>query len=309
MIHPRCGDSRIGSCLAAMTGCVVMAIVGAACNGRETEDAKSSAAVVLRVGVAQFSTTNPGAGLRGLSQNLTIETLLRPSPDGRLQPVLADRWTVSDNGDIVTLHIKGGMKFHDGSLLDPPALAAALPDAMRSLMGPLIDDVLSVRPVLPDQVEVRFRNASPLLLEGLGTQVSKAGSAAVGTGPYMATSNPAEFRANTAYYLGAPSIGRIAISNYPSARSAWAELLRDQLDMLYEVGNDALDSMEASNNVAVFTITRPYQHMVVLNTQCRQLQSKDTRRALNLAIDRPAIVKEALNGHGVASNGPVAPRY
>jgi ABC-type transport system substrate-binding protein len=67
--------------------------------------------------------------------------------------------------------------------------------------------------------------------------------------------------------------------------------------------------MEGSSNVSVFTVTRPFQHLVVLNTQSPALQSRETRKALNLAVDRAAIVREALNGHGVASKGPVAPRY
>ncbi len=44
-----------------------------------------------------------------------------------------------------------------------------------------------------------------------------------------------------------PLIDRIAVNTYPTVRAAWAEMLRDHLDMLYEVGPDALDSLERSN--------------------------------------------------------------
>lgn len=37
-------------------------------------------------------------------------------------------------------------------------------------------------------------------------------------------------------------------------------------------------------------------------------QPKDVRRALNVAVDRDMVVREALNGHGVASSGPVWPQ-
>jgi len=37
-------------------------------------------------------------------------------------------------------------------------------------------------------------------------------------------------------------------------------------------------------------------------------KSKEIRRALNVAVDRDLIVRDALNGHGVSSSGPVWPR-
>jgi ABC-type transport system substrate-binding protein len=95
---------------------------------------------------------------------------------------------------------------------------------------------------------------------------------------------------------------------FPSVRAAWAELLRGRLDMLYEVGIDALDSLETSTSVSVFTHRRHYQYIVVLNTQSDVFRSKDVRRALNVAVDRDMVVRDALNGHGVASSGPVWPQ-
>ena len=55
--------------------------------------------------------------------------------------------------------------------------------------------------------------------------------------------------------------------SYPTVRAAWAEMLRGQVDMLYEVGSDALDSLEASSQVAVYTFPRPYAYVIVLNAR------------------------------------------
>src|SRR5262245_44657655 len=144
MEHPGRGRGRNRFHMAVAIGSIAVA-AAAACTSRSTGESSPPASLVLRIGVAQVSTTSPGAGLRGLSQNLTVEPVLRPDLEGRMQPILTDRWTVSNNGVAVTLHIRSGVKFHDGSPLDPSSLAAALPDAMRPLMGPLIDDVVSVR--------------------------------------------------------------------------------------------------------------------------------------------------------------------
>ena len=42
-------------------------------------------------------------------------------------------------------------------------------------------------------------------------------------------------------------------------------MLRDQLDVLYEVDIDAIDSMRDSKTVSLYSFDRPYQYVVVLN--------------------------------------------
>ena len=45
-------------------------------------------------------------------------------------------------------------------------------------------------------------------------------------------------------------------------------MLRDHLDMLYEVGTDALDSLERSNKISDVHLTSGrYQYAVVFNTR------------------------------------------
>jgi ABC-type transport system substrate-binding protein len=78
--------------------------------------------------------------------------------------------------------------------------------------------------------------------------------------------------------------------------------------MLYEVSPDALASMDKSNSIAVFTYTRRYQYLVALNPQTSALKSAEIRRALNVSVDRDALVRNALNSYGVVSTGPVWPR-
>ena len=91
-------------------------------------------------------------------------------------------------------------------------------------------------------------------------------------------------------------------------RGAWAELLRGGLDMLYEVNVDALDSLQSSSNVEVFSFVRHYQYMIIFGPG-PAFQSADLRRELNAVIDRDALVRDGLNGHGLPSAGAVPPRH
>jgi peptide/nickel transport system substrate-binding protein len=270
----------------------------------------ASTATPLRIGVAQLSALNPSEGLRQLSQNLSVEALVRSADDGKLQPSLADSWQIATDGKSVTIRLRPGVKFHDGTVLTAEEVVKILPTQLRAFMGPVYSDVGEIEVAGTDSLTIHFRQPAPFLMEGLEGPVRKPGPPAVGTGPYVAVpDSPTDMNANRSYYLGAPTIDRIHVTNYPNARAAWAEMLRDRIDMLYEVGLDALDSMETSSNVTLFKFTRRFQYVIALNTKAQALASPEVRRALNIAIDRAAIVTAALSGHGLASKGPVWERH
>lgn len=262
----------------------------------------------LREGAAQLSATSPINGLRQLSLNLSVESLARTGPDGRMQPWLAESWTIGHDGRSLVIKLRPNVKFHDGTALDAAAVAALLPESLRSSQGPAFENVERITATAPDVVEILLKEPSPFSIEALEASIQKPGpgSTRIGTGAFMVPENATELRANPNYYLGRPSIDRITVVNYPNVRSAWAELLRNNLDMLYEVGPDAVSSLEGSSTISLFWYTRNYQHTLALNTRAPSLHSKEIRRALNLGIDRQALVKTALNGYGVASSTPVA---
>lgn len=306
MTHAR---HRLAERLSTIVVLALSAVAGGSCAQHSDREKPDSSAAVLRVGVAQLFLANPSQGLRQLTQILAVESLARPGEDGRMQPLLAEGWTPIRGGRALTVKLRPHVKFHDGSALDPATVASVLAGSMHSFMGPVFDDVDYVKASGADSIEVGFKEASPLLLEALEAGVQKPGTTAVGTGPFMVSQNTAELRANADYYQGQPAIAHITVSNYPNARAAWAELLRDRLDMLWEVGVDALDSMKHSSTATVFTFTRRYQHVIVFNTQAPALRSPKIRRALNLAVDRASVVRGALNDYGVASSGPIWPHY
>ena len=265
-----------------------------------------SGPVTLHVGLGQVA-ASPANGLRQLAQNLAIESLASLSDDGRPRPWLAKDWLLSSDGLALTVNLRSGVAFHDGTPVTSAIVADSVRQALPYFMGPAFKDVDDVTATSDTQVVVRVRHRSPFLLDALEVPVPKPGAPLTGTGPFSVVDaeSPSELKTNRNYHLGPPNVDQIFVQTFPSVRTAWAELLRGQLDMLFEVGVDALDSLEASTNVAVFTSPRHYQYVVVLNSHGRTFQSKSIRRALNLAVDRSAFVRDVLRGHGTASLGPV----
>jgi peptide/nickel transport system substrate-binding protein len=281
----------------------------AACRSDAAPRTTESSSAVLRVGVGQVSSTSPTSGLRQLTPLVSVEGLARLASDGRVQPWFAESWKLTNGGRSLMVTIKPGATFHDGSPADASHVVDLLPAPLKSALGPLYDDVEQISAGDANTFEIRFRRPSPFLLESLEVQIKKPGQAIVATGPYMGTASPTEFKANDHYYLGKPQIDNIHIQTFPSVRTAWAELLRDRIDMLWDVSPDALDSLQSATNVAVFTYVRHYQYSLVLNQEIPALRSIDTRRALNEAVDRKQLVHAALADHGVPSTGPIWPKH
>jgi peptide/nickel transport system substrate-binding protein len=295
-----------------ITATVAVLMVVGSCRGKGEPGASNSPSVVLRVGVAQFPSANQVGGLRQFAQIQAIESLARTGEaDGRMQPSLAESWTLGADGRALTVSLRPGIKFSDGSPLDSTAMASMLPAALRGLMGAIYSDIDHVRAVDARSVEIGFHEPAPFLLESLEAPILKQiGTSMIGTGPFsVAPNSKTELRANRDYYLGPPAVDVVQVESYPSVRTAWAEMLRDRLDMLYEVGSDALESMKNSSTVSVFTFTRRYQHVITLNSASAPLRSAEIRRALNQAVNRGTIVQSALNTYGIASSGPIWPRY
>jgi len=287
----------------------VITVICATASCRSPETATSQPSSTLRMGLGQVS-SNPLTGLRQLSTNLSLEGLARTAEDGHMLPSLAESWTVAPSARQISIRLRSNVKFHDGSPFDAAAVATLLPDTLSAFMGPKLFRGVTVKPSGPNTIEIGFQQAPSFMIEALEAQIRKPGPTIVSTGPFMvAPDSTAELRAFKDYYLGRPAIDRITIQSYQSVRAAWADMLRDRVDMLYDVGRDALDSMTTATNVSVYTSTRKYQYLIAFNSRSEALRSKTIRQALNMAIDSDAIVRTALNGQGVPSHGPFWMRH
>jgi peptide/nickel transport system substrate-binding protein len=153
------------------------------------------------------------------------------------------------------------------------------------------------------------------LLDDLDRAISRTaadGATRIGTGAFSISSSSADgvvLEANRHYYGGVPAIDRVVVKPFDALRTAWAEMLRGEVDFLWEVGPDTAEFLSDRATVEVRSYLSFYAYGLMLNSAQPQFHSPDVRRALNMAVDRAAIVQQALKGHGVPADGPVWPRY
>jgi peptide/nickel transport system substrate-binding protein len=269
--------------------------------------------LAIGLGAAASSTGNDQAGIQQIVRNISTEFLLNYGKDGRAVPDLADSWVTTGDGLSIRLNLKPAT-FHDGSPVTATVIAEILQRGLPRLLGPAYDDVRSMHAVSAREVEITLKRPSPFPLEALDINIVKPGSRSIGTGPFQpaeesSTEGEVVMNANSHYHLGSPAIRHIVLKPYQSVRSAWADLLRGNLDMLYEVGDDALDSLEPSSRVKVFSYRRHYAYIVLFNMARPALANAKLRRSLNSAINREQLIADGLGTRGAPAVSPVWPDH
>jgi peptide/nickel transport system substrate-binding protein len=269
--------------------------------------------VRLAIGIAGPNNV-PSVGLRSLSYLIYMERLVQTRRDGRAEPALAERWEVSPDGLTWRFFLRPRLTFHDGTPIDAAVVAARLLDCRVQPMTPLpCRDIVSIEPEGSRTVVIRLRRRSGLLLDSLNLVAiygDKRGQ--ISAGPFRQVSAGPDSVALDAfanYFRGAPSIDRVELKPFPSARNAWAAMMRGEIDVLWDVAPEALEFIEQSSNTQVRTFRRPYVFTMGLNLRNPVLASREVRLALNLAVNRTELIARVLRGHGYPATDHVWPGH
>ena len=124
-----------------------------------------------------------------------FEPLLQADWQGKLYPKLAERWEPDPKNKSVTVYLRQGVKFHDGTDFDAEAVRYNLQKRMEAGRFPTLD---SVEVIEPHTVRLRFKEWTNATLASLGPGTWMVSPAAieekgiewarehpVGTGPFQ----------------------------------------------------------------------------------------------------------------------------
>jgi len=273
--------------------------------------------VIVRIGVPEVAVSAADVGLRQVASFLTTEGLTTRNHDGRVRPRLAESWTASPDGLTWRFSLDQKVTFHDGTAATAPivveALRAAIAEQQRRGFTPGLDDIVHVQATGPAEIVIRLRRRSTFLLEDLEVALSRVNpdKSTVATGAFRTaseTESEIELEAYDAYHQGRPQIDRVKIRAYPTLRTAWASLMRQEIDVLWDLSRDAVE-FAGSSDVALYSYLRQYVYVLAFNSASTKLAKTPVRRALNAGTDREALIRDVLRGQGVAATGPVWPQH
>jgi ABC-type transport system substrate-binding protein len=241
-------------------------------------------------------------------QALTRMRLIGTGPDGRPTPGVLQKWSSTTDGRTWNFTLRPDIRQHDGVPVTAEDVAAIIRAETNNEPPTGLLDVERIVAVDPVTLRIELREPSSLLLEAL-TLIR-----AVRAGPFTAPGDPPPLssptlsasRASTA----APSaIDRVVIRRYDTARAAWSALLRDEIDMLYEVSGEARPFLEQTEGIEVRPFLRPFVITMGLNVRHPVLRRREVRLALNHAVDREELLARDLGGRGLAAASSVWPRH
>lgn len=256
------------------------------------------------------------------AQSILYEPLVRVSPDG-VEPCLAERWDISEDGTTYTFHIRQGVTFTDGEVCDANAIKANFDaiienkdrhtwlEMMQRLESvEVIDDytlqIKMISPYYPMLIELGgtrpFGMISPKAMVD-GSTMNGVGDNYIGTGPYKltdyVTDEYAIFEANETYWGEQPAIKKVTVKVIPDNQTRVLALQKGEIDLIY--GKDMLDAETLlsfqDNEEFEVALSEPVStRQLLINTTNEILSDVNVRKALQHATNKQAISDGIFNG-------------
>ncbi|HXF83105.1 MAG TPA: ABC transporter substrate-binding protein [bacterium] len=308
---------------------------------RTSWDAKACGRVggTLVFGQAQDAVSlDPGDIEDGFSVNNTsnmFDTLVRFRADStQIEPSLAESWSVTQDGLVWTFRLRRGVKFHDGTPFNADAVvftyARQIDKKHPYFPGNApyasftYQNVKSVTAV--DPYTVRFTLSAPFapFLTNMAmfstsivspTAVKKWGKDffkhPVGTGPFKfvewVQKDRITMEANRDYWAGRPCVDRLIIRGIPDNTVRLLEMERGGLHLMDQVNPPDYERIRRNNRLVLFTGPGLNTGYIALNTEREPFNDVRVRRAVNMSVNKPALIRAFYAGVGQPAKNPMPP--
>lgn len=243
------------------------------------------------------------------------EPLVRIRSDGtRPEAALATTWATADSRSW-TFTLRRGVRFHDGTPFDADAVvknierlrqARGFPGRAERL-GPHTVAIALERPsaaLLATLSQPFFAMQSPALLESV--------KAPVGTGAFRFAGSRAgdiELLANAEHWGGPPRVARLLFRRFANQDALVQALLSGEVDVTGAIGQDRVADVRQAPGLTLDSKTGLNLAFLSLNNERPPLSDRRVRQAIARAVDRDALVREVLGGHGEPARNPLPPSF
>ncbi|MFL9877154.1 ABC transporter substrate-binding protein [Herbaspirillum rhizosphaerae] len=253
-----------------------------------------------------------------------FDKLVDLDENGKIVPMLAQRWTISDDQKTYTLYLQKGVKFQDGTPFNAKAVEFNLLRGQEksSLRRNELKYIKQITVV--DDSTVKLELTTPfapfmsILTDRAGMMsspdaVKKFGddyvNNPVGTGPFIYKGRlkgaTITLEKNPHYWqAGLPKADGVTYKIMSDVNVAFNNLRSGQVDITNRFPYKEITNIEAGAKYAVINKPSLGFRGFYLNTSKPPFDKKEVREAVDILIDRNAIAKVVYNGAVVASHSP-----
>ncbi|MBT2514740.1 ABC transporter substrate-binding protein [Arthrobacter sp. ISL-30] len=324
----------------AVGGISLGALLLAACTNSPSSGTEQSGGTpkkggTLRISIGDGSssdTLDPGTALTA-NASLVVKTIYDPlavtDNNFQVQPALATSWEVNSDATQWTIHLREGVKWHDGSDFTSKDVLYTISRWLDPKTGSAINGFLS--PYLdmggvsaPDAstVVLNLKKPNSVLIQTLGanpaSQMIKdgvtdfSGKNLVGTGPFKLTawSPGTGWKAvrNDAYWGDAVYLDGIEASITPDQGAKLQAALSGAADITDLIPVSLWAGVQGRNDLVLETIKNRQSWVFAFDQRVAPFDDHRVLDAIKLATDRDKMVETALLGQGTATaDVPIAP--
>jgi peptide/nickel transport system substrate-binding protein len=263
-----------------------------------------------------------------------FEGLVRFKPLSlEIESALAVSWEVTPDGLAYTFQLRPGVFFHDGSPLNAEAVKFSfermlIPTHPAHDTGPFplafffsqidaieVIDTLSVRfhlkepyaPFLPNLAYPTGFIVSQAALEG--NKRHEFGRHPSGTGPFRVgdwhANRFVRLEGNPLWRGKPPALKAIFFRPFTDENARVASLLSGESHIVVEMPADLITHFRKNPEFNVLEASGPHVWFLIFNTRVGPLRDSRVRQAVNLAIDKRALVEDLLQGSATIAKGPI----
>lgn len=264
---------------------------------------------------------------------LIFNGLTRSDGRGGVEPDLAEAWEVSPDGLIYLFKLRQGIRWQDNepftaddvlftiSLMQDPEFPGvpSLGALWRAVTVQRLDD-FTLRFILPEPLPAFTDFTSiGILPEHILTGVPARDLLQhpfnlnpVGTGPFKLDEISmvlARLSANPLYRGPQPHLRHIELHFYPTYQETIATYRAGQIDGISYIPAQELPEVQAMETLNLYTARLSGYTLIYLNLRSPEqapfFGEVTVRQALLVAVDRQAIIDQALHGQGLVATGPI----
>lgn len=285
--------------------------------------ASASAAAELVVGMQQEPTSldptaDATASIDSMMTQNVFESLTTVAENGEVQPNLATKWDVSEDGLTYTFHLAEGVMFHDGSALDAEDVVFSFDRAMaEESVNPskdIFEPITSVEAIDPQTVEITLsgKDAFFLFNMGQGDSAIVASETAEGNNANPVGSGPFKFdswtRGDRLTLVKNPdhrdatdvALDKVVFRFISDPAAATAAMMAEELDAFPGFpAPELLPQFEADPRFRVNVGSTEGEVILAMNNAKPPFDNVEVRRAVATAIDRDEIIEGAMYGQAV----------
>lgn len=305
------------------TAASLLALTAAACS--LSAHAAGNAVLAISQQPETLDPYNTNTTLTTAVTKSFYEGLFRFDKDLKVQNVLAESYTVSDDGKVYTFKLRPNVKFHDGTDFNANAVKVNLERVMnpenRLLRATQFNRIEKVEPIDDLTVKITLKEPfgpfinslahasaamiSPAALEKYGREINLH---PVGTGPFefvewKQTDSVVGKKFDGYWNAGYPKVDQITWKPVIENSTRAAMLQTGEADFAYPVPYEQAALLEKSDKVEVVATPSIIVNFLAFNMLQKPFDNPKVREAIGYAINKEALAKVAFSGYAFPSEG------